>query len=301
VLDGLDSTVELIDHRNLDWSRVARTDYLLHQRLRYEYPGPISNLRQQLIVFPPDLHGSQRLFGRHLQVSVPNPAVREETDAFGNRVCYLFFPRVEHAVEFDIRFLVERRMGFDGAISDDLSEPAYLAPSALTQPDARLAEVARELASAGQPLDLAERVNEWVWTNIQYQAGATDVSTTAAEVLALGRGVCQDHAHVMLALCRLLGLSARYVSGHLLGEGAAHAWVEVLVPDPACPAGRTVLAFDPSRGRRCRLDYITVAVGRDYADVAPTSGTFVAPYGGRLYSHKVAGITAVDYFPSEAA
>ena len=65
------------------------------------------------------------------------------------------------------------------------------------------------------------------------QYGVTSVRTTAAQALAGGRGVCQDFAHVMLALCHIVGLPARYVSGHLLGQGGTHAWVEVVVPSGA--------------------------------------------------------------------
>ena len=99
----------------------------------------------------------------------------------------------------------------------------------------------------------------------------------------------------MLALCRLCGLPARYVSGHLLGEGGTHAWVEVLVPHP-----RTRVAARRRRSTRRTtrapgLRYITVAVGRDYGDVAPTSGTFEGPFGGELTTHKRAAVTRVEY------
>ena len=113
--------------------------------------------------------------------------------------------------------------------------------------------------------------------------------------LHLGKGVCQDYAHIMLALLRLLGIPARYVSGHLLGEGVAHAWLEALFDDPLAPGGVAVIAYDPTHHRRAGLNYITVAVGRDYRDVAPTSGSFRAPYGGRLSARKRAGLTALDY------
>ena len=68
---------------------------------------------------------------------------------------------------------------------------------------------------------------------MRYRPGATNIDTTAARAFGMAQGVCQDYAHVMLCLCRLCGLPARYVSGHLLGEGGSHAWVEVVVPDPA--------------------------------------------------------------------
>ena len=77
---------------------------------------------------------------------------------------------------------------------------------------------------------------------ITYEYGVTSVQTTAAEARTLGRGVCQDSAHVMLALCHLLRLPARYVSGHLLGQGGTHAWVEVIV---ARADEAMAVAFDP--------------------------------------------------------
>jgi hypothetical protein len=81
----------------------------------------------------------------------------------------------------------------------------------------------------------------------------------------------------MLALCRLLGLPARYVSGHLVGEGGTHAWVEVLEPVPGDAI--EILAWDPTHDRPADLRYLTVAVGPDYRDVAPVSGTYRGAHG----------------------
>jgi transglutaminase-like putative cysteine protease len=83
---------------------------------------------------------------------------------------------------------------------------------------------------------------------------------------------------VMIAACRVAGIAARYVSGHLVGEGGSHAWVEVLTPDPARPGQCLVEAWDPTHDRRAGDGYLTVAVGRDYTDVAPVSGTYVADH-----------------------
>ncbi|MDP8936334.1 MAG: transglutaminase family protein, partial [Actinomycetota bacterium] len=115
----------------------------------------------------------------------------------------------------------------------------------------------------------------------------------AAAAVAGGRGVCQDYAHVMIALCRAAGLPARYVSGHLVGEGGSHAWVEVVVSSSAVGGGTDgralAVAFDPTHDRRARRGYLTVAVGRDYADVAPTSGTFEGLGPGVLSATKRLG------------
>jgi transglutaminase-like putative cysteine protease len=96
----------------------------------------------------------------------------------------------------------------------------------------------------------------------------------------------------MLAICRAAGLAARYVSGHLLGEGRSHAWVELLIPDSR--GGYRAVAFDPTNHRRTTPAYLTVAVGRDYSDVSPTVGTFTAPYHGHLDTTKRAGIIQLD-------
>jgi transglutaminase-like putative cysteine protease len=87
----------------------------------------------------------------------------------------------------------------------------------------------------------------------------------------------------MIALCRAIGLPARYVSGHLLGEGGTHAWVEVIVAD--ADAARAV-ALDPCNGCHVDANYLTVATGRDYNDVAPTSGTYLGAARGNLTTIK---------------
>jgi transglutaminase-like putative cysteine protease len=122
-----------------------------------------------------------------------------------------------------------------------------------------------------------------------FDHGATSVRTTAAEALKEGRGVCQDSAHIMLALCRLSALPARYVSGHLLGQGGTHAWVEVLI---AQADHAVAVPFDPCNGVPASARYLTVATGRDYADVPPTSGSYVGEAGGRLTTDRRVAVLA---------
>ncbi len=150
-------------------------------------------------------------------------------------------------------------------------------------------------ASTGSPRERTERAVEWAADAITFQIGVTGVQTPAAMALALGQGVCQDYAHVLLAVLRLLGVPARYVSGHLLGEGAPHAWVEALFEDARVPGGIDVVAFDATHRRRAGLNYVTVAVGRDFADVTPTSGVFRGAAKGTLSASKQADIVELDY------
>ena len=110
----------------------------------------------------------------------------------------------------------------------------------------------------------------WVHANLIYVPAATSAHTHARDVLKDKRGVCQDFAHVMLGLCRSLKIPALYVSGYLATEiaSATHAWVEVLIP------GVGWRPLDPTHNCQPDETYVKIAVGRDYADVAPIRGTY---------------------------
>jgi transglutaminase-like putative cysteine protease len=298
LLYALPSSVPFVDHTEIEWPQVRRTHSWIYQRYSYEYPGPVKDMHQRLIVVPPARHGSQMLVDHKLRVSSPEAEIRSEIDGFGNRVYYLDLAYVAGSVQFELWSSVKWQN--NPALLPMLT-PAeaavYYEPSRLTLPDRRLEVVSRRLAAAEtDPARLAELISQWVWQNMRYVSGVTTVSTGAAEALNLGQGLCQDYSHIMLSLCRLAGLPARYVSGHLLGEGGSHAWVEVLLPSAAQPAKLEAVAFDPTNHGRSGLRYITVAVGRDYQDASPTTGYYTGPYSGRLHSSKRAGLILVEYF-----
>ena len=297
------AALDLLDHQTVDWGRVQRTAYLIHQHLRYEYPGPIDDLQQCLMIIPPDYHGDQRLVFHHLEVSAPGVEIAQQHDAFENMVLNLYVPRVEKTIDFEAWIVVERYAGKGPhhISASLLADPRLLEPSDLTEPDDMLRKVAAMLMAEGhRDMALAQRINDWVYHALEYVRGVTDIHTAASQALALGKGVCQDYAHVMLALCRLCGLPARYISGHLLGDGGTHAWVEVLVPSADGSDTAVALPFDPTHGREADLSYLTIAVGRDYRDVAPTSGTFRASYRGQLSAKKRVGLTVLEYEDTEA-
>lgn len=292
---SLDS-VALLDHTSIQWNQVRSARFWIHQRFCYEYPGPIRNLHQRLIVVPPDQHGHQHLLDYQVRADAPSATASYETDMFGNRVFHFAIPRIGKDLEFDVWSNIEHKPRPSDAIQLTAHEvQRYRQPTALTTCDERMAKVARELYEQSSDLaEFAERVNDWTYGTMEYLWGITHVGTTAPQALTLGRGVCQDYSHIMLALCRYAGLPARYVSGHFLGEGGSHAWVEVLVPNSD---GRTyqAVAYDPTNHCRVGLSYLTVAVGRDYRDVAPISGSYAAPYQGHLTVSKRAGVTNVEY------
>ena len=279
----------------LDWNRVERTRYRIHQRITYRYEGPVRSLEQRLVVQPRSVHGDQRRINRRLTVIDATPRhVDVNVDAFGNTVVTLTIPQVEREVTFVTSSIVERdaRHGPHLVPATMLEDRRLLDPTPLTGPDRTINLLAEELAASGRSgAALASAANECVHNALSYEHGATSVRTTAAEALARGAGVCQDYAHVLLALTRRLGLPSRYISGQMLGFGGSHAWVEVIVPD-GHGQGR-VLSLDPTHGRTTGFEYVTVAVGRDYADVAPLSGSYRAPFAGSLIATKQVFMTAL--------
>lgn len=280
---------------DLGRERIVRADYVLHQQFRYEYPGPIEHLRHRLVVAPPRVYGDQIRVDHRLTAS-PGLRVRWENDAFGNRVATVHAPRVEREVRFDYEATIRRSDGPAPPLEASwFADARFRQPSRLTYPSLALRDAAEALIAADDGSGrLANRINSFVAQHMRYVPDATSVETTAAEAFAQGAGVCQDYAHVMIALCRLCGIPARYVSGHLLGEGGTHAWLEVIEPAPGTGTPR-IAGYDPTHDRRTTLKYVFVAAGRDYTDVAPTSGQFVAPYRGRFTTTRRVDVVDVEY------
>jgi transglutaminase-like putative cysteine protease len=152
----------------------------------------------------------------------------------------------------------------------------FLTPTARTTVDEELAEAARQRTAAADPHEAAAEIASWVSGRVAYVPGATEVQTGAQEAWDMGQGVCQDMAHLTVALLRKVGLPARYVSGYMHPqpqarpgdeiEGESHAWVEYW-------AGLWG-ACDPNNLALVGERHVLVAVGRDYGDVPPLKGIY---------------------------
>lgn len=169
---------------------------------------------------------------------------------------------------------------------------------------ADFAAYAQPSFAAGTPLLLAARdLMQRIHRDFTYASQSTEISTPAREALNQRQGVCQDFAHILIACLRAMGLPARYVSGYLLtqappgqlrlvGSDASHAWAAVYLPDlPDTPGGTRWYDLDPTNNREGwgspGEDYVTLAVGRDYADVSPLRGVI---HGGTHHTLTV-GVT----------
>jgi transglutaminase-like putative cysteine protease len=157
-----------------------------------------------------------------------------------------------------------------------------LLPSQFAHSSEALTQLAAELKCERRrsPLELLTELNEGIYHAFDYVPNSTQVDSPIDEALRTRQGVCQDFAHIMIALVRPLHIPCRYVSGYLFHrkaehddhdrslEGASHAWVEALIPRFGW------MAFDPTNNLMGADRHIRVAIGRDYADVPPTRGVY---------------------------
>ena len=224
----------------------------------------------------------QRWLGFELKVE-PAAAVRRYDDGFGNAAHLVTVARPHRAVEIRMRGEIETLLV--DPFAAPRTPPAQLDPAEIvdfTGPSKLVprADALHSMAApfGGEPpFEAVGKLMHLVHERFEYRADLTKVETDVAEVLTHSSGVCQDFAHVLIGLCRAIGVPARYVSGYLLagaegrpsrGAEASHAWVEAFTPTHGWRG------FDPTNDLLASESHVKMAVGRDYHDVPPTRGTF---------------------------
>ncbi|MCE9648482.1 MAG: transglutaminase family protein [Parvibaculum sp.] len=239
----------------------------------YAYAEPVSYSIQALRLRPLDTAGQKIL---NWWVETPaSGSVRESRDVYGNVLQMLYVERLHDRIVLKVAGEVETfdTGGVATAPLERFAPRFYLRTTPLTEADqgiAELADAARGDAN-GKPLDFAHSLMNRTRAALDYKIGQTDSGTTAAEALANGSGVCQDHAHVFISAARLNGLPARYVSGYLWTEDgsqneAAHAWAEAYIEDLGW------VGFDVANGISPTVAHVRVASGLDYLEAAPIRG-----------------------------
>ncbi len=253
----------------------------------YEYAQPASNVLQLLRVQPAG-HEGQHVVHWRIDSDCDGHLKRGE-DAFGN-ITHMFYPdgpvqRMALHVTGEVD--TQETHGVLNGSYEPLPAMAFLRQSDLTRPDEALTALARQLDS-GDALATCHRLTGHLYETMAFDPDVTHAHSDAAHSLAIRAGVCQDFAHVFLSVARVIGIPARYVSGHLvrndglITQPAAHAWAEALVPDLGW------VAFDPTNGMCATESYLRVAVGLDYRDAAPIRG---ARRGGGAETMNVAVTT----------
>ena len=259
----------------------------IRHRTGYRYGGPVRASYNEARLTPPSVDG-QRTLQAALSIT---PSVRplRYVDYWGTTVdsFEIHVPHSELVVL--ATSLVETagpRPVPGGADWSELADPAVqdrfaelLAESTYVQAEPEVAEIGRFLRTGSTPVAAGLRAAAWTHETLQYERGATHVHTSSSEARTAGKGVCQDFAHVTLALLRAMGLPARYVSGYLhptanaeVGQttaGESHAWVEFWAGD--------WIGVDPTSLAEIGSRHVVLARGRDYADVRPLSGIYSGP------------------------
>ena len=250
--------------------------------LEVEYSAPVRDCLRELRVFPTPSRGGQKVLHLDWHCSPPPDESEETEDDFGNRVLRLRHHRIAKAFRFEMK--LETSHDASTAIPRETNLPpngigAFLLPSALCNRTPKIEAAARELQGA-----TAEEICKYVFRALEYSPGATTLKTAASQSLQEKRGVCQDFAHAMIAICRELKIPARYVSGYLPGEGAMHAWCEVLLQE-------NWRGYDPTHNRAAREDYVFVASGRDFRDCVTVSGSYRGSAKAVMESHSITRLT----------
>jgi len=203
--------------------------------------------------------------------------LRRSEDAFGNIVHTLYTEQPTRSLTIRVtgEVTTSDTAGVVPPDQERLSPLVFLRDTELTKRDKLISVFASEF-SAHPPLERMHRLMAAIHGSVAFEVGVTTPTHSASEVLALGRGVCQDHAHVFIACARHMGVPARYVSGHLArrdraDQEAAHAWAEAWIE------GLGWVGFDPANGICPTERYVRIATGLDYLGAAPVRG---ASYGG---------------------
>jgi transglutaminase-like putative cysteine protease len=244
---------------------------------RYRYSGPIAETVMEVRLKPMDGNG-QRCVDFRLELSHGIRA-REYVDGYGNNVHYFNLVRPHSGLSVISRSTVETGLPLDAESGEELVQDFLRFRSPVKDVEG-VRELARRHAipDPTSPATVENALDELTLTisrEFTYDQTVTTVYSDVDDVLALRAGVCQDFAHLFIAVARAMGVPARYVSGyiHLRGDRtsftASHAWAEAWV------AGRGWIGYDATHPVRTTRNHVRLSVGRDYTDAAPTRGVYI--------------------------
>ena len=298
-------------------ARVVPVRFSVTHVTRYSYSEPVAVSHNTCHLAPRDL-SYQRVQGHRIEISPTPTAQHQVKDWFGNtaHVVSVQSPHTElvvtststierltppwplASVTLPWEVVAEQiRLATDPMVQ---SAVEFSYPSPMLPVHRDLLAFIQPLATPGRPaLELALALNHLINEEFTYDPSATDVTTPVIEALANRHGVCQDFALVMIGALRSLGLPARYVSGYLettpppgrprmVGADASHAWAQVWVGDPRLGDGGWV-DLDPTNDCLPGERHLTVAIGRDFADVSPLRGLILG--GGKGKVHVAVDVT----------
>jgi transglutaminase-like putative cysteine protease len=262
-------------------------EYRIKHITRYSYPSPVIDSANQVMLFP--LDDAQQEVKQHDLHITHQPSVEIFTDYFGNKIGIfsVLKPHTQLTIESLIKVITEEAK-LPSATADATAqwnnldivreEFPYM-DFMLLEKFGSFQEISAVVSSLMNdtitPFAIAEKMSAFVYNNFEYKKGITSVETKVDEIWKLKAGVCQDFAHVLLVMLRIVGIPARYVSGYicpkgqeLRGEGATHAWVEAYIPFHGW------IGLDPTNNCIASDRHVRLAIGRSFTDCTPVKGTY---------------------------
>ena len=270
---------------------------------RYIYESPVRDSANQIILFPiKDEY--QDVLKQELTIT-GNPVVDTHIDYYGNEVGSFTLSEPHLVLTINSKVLVATKHRtlplsdiFPAHQWEDLKRLQYMVPyiDFLKQEYfdgiAELRQVVDKIwVKNDAPYQVALRFCQYVYDHFEYIKGATTVETTLDEIWKLKAGVCQDFAHILMEMLRMVHIPSRYVSGYICtgrsnmrGEGATHAWVEAYIPEYGW------LGIDPTNNCVANETHVRLAVGRNFSDCSPVKGVYKGPS-----NHKLEVAVSIDH------
>ncbi len=261
--------------------------YRIKHITRYSYPSPVIDSANQVMLFP--LQDTLQELKKHDLNITHHPSVEMFTDYFGNKVGLfsVINPHSELIIESIIEVVLHETVlpGNEIAVSAQWENLAlireqfpymdFMLLEHCESYDEIFAVVKSLMNDSTAPFAIAGQMSAFVYQHFEYKKGITNVETKVDEIWKLKAGVCQDFAHILLIMLRIVGIPARYVSGYicpkdqeLRGEGATHAWVEAYIPFHGWTG------FDPTNNCIAGDRHVRLAIGRSFTDCTPVKGTY---------------------------
>ena len=272
----------------------------IYHQTKYKYHRPVEQNENELRLTPKTNH--EQYVESAFVYTYPAIKIQHYDDLNFNRVHRFSIPHTHQELTIESRSIVHTKQKIDynklpyGFKEKDLKKlwgmeetHSFLQTSTFVDINPQIWKEAIEIKDQSDDVfQTAYAIMDYIYENFTYTSGSTTVSTHANEIIQKREGVCQDFAHAMVAYCRSIKIPARYVSGYfydslrnntLRGAQASHAWVEIYLGDIGW------VGLDPTNRKVVDETYVMLAVGRDYFDVAPVSGSYYGDAGCKLTIH----------------
>ena len=282
--------------------------YKIHHITRYEYDRAVKESVNEIKIYP--FSEPQQEIIQHEIIISNNPEVFIYSDYWGNKTGSFNILSPHTQLQIESKLIIKTTQPdywqipgnvFHHELSEMVENNLTLLALTHVTPVKAVEEMQRYASTLFNPeKDLAGIIKdccEFIYTEFTYIKGITTIESTVDEILEKKAGVCQDFAHVMLEILRMMGIPARYVSGYICpnkngmrGEGATHAWVEAMIPKFGW------VGIDPTNNVWVTNNHVKLAVGRDFTECTPAKGSFKGPSRQSLSVYVSIGYEGGDSF-----